>query len=372
MSVALRGNLRDFGIADVFQLIGQQRKTGVLEFTGDEGRQVQLRFDRGAVVAAAPLGADAGDALADMLVRCGRLTREQVSALVPECRASAQTVARLAIQRGWIDAKEVDRIEDLLTRETFFELLRWESGAFDFRAEKVDHARRFESLLGAEQMLMDGLRMVDEWHSFSEFVPSEDTVFQRAAGLEEFRRRSGLSPDQREAAERIYALVDGRIPARRIVDLSLLGTFDAMRMLAELRRAQVIEPLDDDAVRRLQSLPVRRLLMDRAEAASWIAGLVPLLLLGALLVFSPGGAAPPAPRFALERAPVEGLRSAYATLRARHALEAHRFAEGRWPERLEELEGNSLLAQGALTPSGGRPYYYVQRESGALLLAPER
>ena len=34
MSIALRGNLRDFGIAEVFQLIGQQRKTGILEIEG--------------------------------------------------------------------------------------------------------------------------------------------------------------------------------------------------------------------------------------------------------------------------------------------------------------------------------------------------
>jgi hypothetical protein len=33
VSVGLSGNLRDFGIADVFQLIGQQRKTGVLDLT---------------------------------------------------------------------------------------------------------------------------------------------------------------------------------------------------------------------------------------------------------------------------------------------------------------------------------------------------
>jgi len=31
VSVALHGNLRDFGIGEVFQLIGQQQKTGVLE-----------------------------------------------------------------------------------------------------------------------------------------------------------------------------------------------------------------------------------------------------------------------------------------------------------------------------------------------------
>ena len=36
MSVGLSGNLRDFGIADVFQLIGQQRKTGQLRIRQKE------------------------------------------------------------------------------------------------------------------------------------------------------------------------------------------------------------------------------------------------------------------------------------------------------------------------------------------------
>ena len=43
---ALRGNLRDFGIAEVFQLIGQQRKTGILEIDHG-GDRVQLLFDGG-------------------------------------------------------------------------------------------------------------------------------------------------------------------------------------------------------------------------------------------------------------------------------------------------------------------------------------
>ena len=55
MSVGLSGNLQDFGLADVFQLIGQQRKTGVLELSSRKLR-VQIVFDRGAVVSAAPVG----------------------------------------------------------------------------------------------------------------------------------------------------------------------------------------------------------------------------------------------------------------------------------------------------------------------------
>ena len=44
MGVALRGNLDDFGIAEVFQLIGQQRKTGILVISGN-GPDVRLAFE---------------------------------------------------------------------------------------------------------------------------------------------------------------------------------------------------------------------------------------------------------------------------------------------------------------------------------------
>ncbi|MCP4038759.1 MAG: DUF4388 domain-containing protein, partial [bacterium] len=44
MGVALNGNLQDFGIAEVFQLIGQQRKTGMLNIS-HAGREVCLAFD---------------------------------------------------------------------------------------------------------------------------------------------------------------------------------------------------------------------------------------------------------------------------------------------------------------------------------------
>ena len=68
MSAALHGNLKDFGIAEVFQLIGQQRKTGLLEISG-EGECVQLAFDEGAVVWASPVGPTEFAVLGERLVR---------------------------------------------------------------------------------------------------------------------------------------------------------------------------------------------------------------------------------------------------------------------------------------------------------------
>jgi hypothetical protein len=372
MSVALRGNLRDFGIADVFQLIGQQRKTGVLEFKRDDQETVQIRFDRGAVVFAAPVLGRPDEALSEMLVRCGRLTREQVDSLVPECAAAAQTVARLAVSRGWLTQPELERIEDLLTRETIFEVLRWENGEFDFRAQSVDHGRMFASLLGAEQILMDALRMVDEWHSFAGLVP-EGAVFQRVAGFAEYRQRTELDPARQEDAERVYQLVDGRNPVQRVVDLSLLGRFDAVRLLADLRRCEVIEPVAGALLRRIQSRPRLRLSAAR-EIGPWIASCLPLALLAALLATAAGrgGAGDPPSGIPLERGGSRAARAAHETERLRRAVEVHRFVTGRWPVELSELVREGLASADELAPSGDAPYYYAVREGGALLLSPQR
>lgn len=371
MSVGLHGNLGDFGIAEVFQLIGQQRKTGVLELLrGDES--VQFLFDRGAVVSAAPVGTRPHAALGEMLVRCGQLTRERVDELYQECDAGANVLPLLALARDWITRSEIFEIEDLLTRETLFFVLRWTEGSFRFGARDVEHPRRFDDLLGAEQILMDGLRMMDEWQSLSELVPSDDLVFRRSGGTEAYLNRlkqsaSGPLPNQ---AERVFALVDGRLTARRIIDLSRLGTFDATRILAGLRAAGAIEPAEAAGAARRRHTASLGIGFSRGQLWGWIGGLLPLSLL-LLVAFASMNRIQPAASegFAIRRDALASARAAYAARRVRHALEDHRLATGRHPRDLAELRA---LPPGALASPGGRPYYYAPRDAGAVLLAPER
>jgi hypothetical protein len=368
VSVALRGNVKDFGIAEVFQLIGQQRKTGVLELS-DRGRQVQLVFDRGSVVSATPVGPRPHEALGEMLVRCGLLTRQRVEDLHRECAASARALPRLAQECG-LGPEEVEAIQDLLTRETLFQILRWEAGSFDFSPQEVDHGRPLETLLGAEQILMDGLRMIDEWQSFADQVPSEETVFRRCGELEACAE-SGAGP-QAEAIRRIFRLVDGRMTVRRIIDISLLGTFDATRALATLRRAGVIEPLGAEAVRRVQRRLRHSVALDRSQVRGAIPALVCLGLLAAV-VLAVGQRAPVAQSgVALGREAMAAAREAHAARGARHALDAFRFLEGRWPSDLGELREHGLAAPEPLAGPEGPAYYYAHRGGAALLLAPER
>jgi hypothetical protein len=372
VSVALRGSLKDFGIAEVFQLIGQQRKTGVLELTG-AGQRIELRFDQGAVVSAAPLGSRPHAALGEMLVRCGLLTRERLDQLHRDCESSAQGLAKLATTRGWIDEESLAELDELLTRETIFAIMGWTVGSFDFTPSPIEHERPLETLLGAEQILMDGLRMVDEWHSFAELVPSEDLVFQRVGSFDAYRDRARDEVRRRlDAAERVFFLIDGRLDVRRVIDLSRLGTFDATRILADLRRTGVIEPVARSSARPARRLPggVR---LDAALLREGLAAAVPILLLSLIAAAALRG---PVIRVqhgtALERSALAEAAASFAARRVRHALEAHLMMVGEWPQDLAALRERELLDNQALALAAGRPYHYERREDGVLLLAPER
>ncbi len=366
MSAGLSGNLSDFSIADVFQLIGQQRKTGALELRSGSARAA-LVFDRGLVVSA---GVSRGrtsdlDPLADRLTRCGQLTRERANEAAAVARTSAQTVARTLVARGWLDAATVREAQGLVTRDAIFDVLRWQSGTFDFHAKSIDHDRDPAELLGAEQILMDGLRMVDEWQSIAQLVPSEDTVFARADESD----TDGAAGRTGDAA-RVFALIDGRLSARRVIDLSRLSTFDGMRVLSELRQAGAIQATSTQGAQALY----RRA---RSAGAAWLSlgrvavALVPLAALTAVTwrIAEPAPTAPPSDQ-KIERGSLASLRADYAVRAVRHALEAYRLTHGRWPERLEDLTSAGLVPRETLATLGGRAYYSMNRDQEPIFLAP--
>jgi len=102
MAVALRGNLRDFGIGEVFQLIGQQRKTGILEVEGTT-EKLRMGFLEGAVVWAAPVGPHEHAALGDMLELGDTSERAH--------REAGARAAELGVDRLYLLGTEVSALE---------------------------------------------------------------------------------------------------------------------------------------------------------------------------------------------------------------------------------------------------------------------
>ncbi|MFK7894301.1 MAG: DUF4388 domain-containing protein [Myxococcota bacterium] len=373
MSVALHGNLSDFGIAEVFQLIGQQRKTGVLIVGGEED-SIFLAFDAGCVVRGGPMvGEGDREPIGPQLVRSGYLTRAQLENLRTESARSARPMTDLILGSGLVDEATLAEVQHLLTKETVFDVMRRKGGDFNFTAEAVEHDTKPENLLGAEQILMDGLRMLDEWQTFASAIPSEDLVFRRLGNLDAAIAKAKDGFDGRvDKVERVLQLVDGRLSVRRVIDLARIGTFEAMRALAELKQTGVIDVVEEAAPVRAQSRrkATRKPLLPMLRAA--LATILPFVLLGWIgqMALTRGDGTGGVPGVAIPERNVAQLGGRYENARVRQLLEVHLYETGAYPEFLEEIAATAANHGADLDPERLAAYYYKVRSDEVVLLAP--
>lgn len=370
---SLRGNIEDFGMADVFQLIAQQRKTGVLEFVR-KGDKIQIQFDHGLVVGAVHAETAAGSHFGEMLLRCGFVTRERFDEFVEEGKRTCKSMPRIALEKEVLSPAELRELEDLITSETLFDLLRWSEGDFDFHAMPVKHDRQRGELIPTDHILMDGLRMVDEWHQFSPVIPDDTLVFQKVNAEEEAER--GLAVD----VKKIYRRIDGRLSVRRIIDLSRIGTFEGTRIFADLRKNGLIEPVqvEEAPAERKKWIGVE-LNREFLPVVSATLGSVAALLLFMIYALATRQVSVP-DAFSVRKDSLKVAEIQLETLLLRNSVEAYRYAaplrgkaqiKNEFPKKLDELVVGGYVASDALTGPNGAPYYYVVRGDNFVLLAPE-
>ncbi len=365
MSISLRGDIKDFGIPEIFQLVGQQRKTGVLEL-GRGGEAVRIALYQGAVVRAEPVGAEPESAFVEWLVRCGALPQADALRVLRDCRQSAQSVQAICQAGALVSPELLAEVRALLTRESVFSVLSWTTGHFHFQAEEVESPGEGVEPLAAEQVLMEGLRVLDESHRFAFLVPSRDLVFRATGSLALLRQR--LPGDV--AAERVFLRVDGRATAQRVIDLARLGSFEGTRALAELRQNGLLEVAGTRPPRMPSALASRSRAAElwSAACAIWL----PIGLLGATLVLAQGlvRSAPAARAGGIHWSALERVQQGFELRRMRHAAEACRLRTGRLPATLEELGTLGCLPPGRLAGPERAAYYYAVRDGEMLLLAP--
>jgi hypothetical protein len=341
--MSLEGVLSDFGVGEIFQLIGQQRKTGVLEVRSGD-RTVEVCFVEGQVLRARPSESRPDAAFGAFLLRTGVLSDADLAEARREQDETLDRLEEVLLRQERARKDELEQIALLLTDETIFELFLWDEGRFAFRPEEELDERLGDRLRGSEGVLLDALRMKDEWARIENVLPDFEGIPSPCAGMEVFARQraeleaaAGLGG---ETLERLYTLADGRLTIRRVIDLSRLGTFEGARGVTalisqRLLRVERKEPTAEvEQKPRQSSLP--RMLVPFASLA-----LLPVAI--ALLAVHP----PEAPTYPVGYDALDESRELDDAQRLRAALEIARWQHGRYPDSLAALRELSpaLLAR---------------------------
>ena len=211
--MALQGTLEDFGIADIFQLIGQQQKTGVLVLTRKE-HLVHIYFNNGNIISAETGHRDPNERLGQMMVQAGLVSEAQLEDALSEQKQTLQKLGTLLVEKTYITKSDLDEFIYLQTKETIFRLFRWNSGTYQFHQQDVSSTSEFFQPISAEHILMDGFRIIDEWPSIRKKLGSFDQVFSVGSKDVPVLDRSSPSEAIDEDLDAAFANLDGPAKAK--------------------------------------------------------------------------------------------------------------------------------------------------------------
>jgi hypothetical protein len=178
--MGLEGNLKDFDLADILQLISLGKKTGALN-VGTESDKGAIFFEEGTAVFAV-----AGDIHGD-----GAITR----------------------------------------------ILRWRKGSFIFKPDETVGQHNVQAPI--MHLVLEAARQIDEWEDIQKLIPSLELIL----AIEE-KPPAGTEDIQLQPLEwKVLATVDGSRPITQIIKDSHLGDFDTCKVLYGLLSSGLIKVL---------------------------------------------------------------------------------------------------------------------------------
>ena len=234
--MSLEGSIKEFGLAEILQLISMQKKSGVVSIS-HEGESTTLHFDNGQLVFATSICGGETRRLGEILVNSGKLTKTNVEQTLRIQEMTKDKIGNLFVSSGLVSTDEVKDALQQQLMDVVFHVLRWKDGHYKFEACEIDYDREFQIPVQTDFILMECSRMVDEWGYIESKIPSADIIFsQTDRGSEIEQLFSRLSPDE----VTIYNLVDGNRDISDILIVSQFGKFSLFRIILTLMMSGLI------------------------------------------------------------------------------------------------------------------------------------
>ncbi|MGH7682029.1 MAG: DUF4388 domain-containing protein [Candidatus Eiseniibacteriota bacterium] len=232
--MALQGNLDDFSLPEILQLIAVQQKSGVLKLTAGEDVAVVF-FEAGRIVSTRDRRRNAKDPLKPFLVRTGAITDAQLRQIETIEAESRRELTDILLSGNYMTQETLSHAVEQQIQDTLHQLLTWKAGSYHFSGDARTVPKFAVNVrLNTEGLLMESMRRIDEFARYRETFTSPAMVLRPKA--------LAMPPKDMSPQEaRILPLVDGLRPLRDLMAQSKLVEFEAYEALHHLLDLGILE-----------------------------------------------------------------------------------------------------------------------------------
>ncbi|MBN2225760.1 MAG: DUF4388 domain-containing protein [candidate division Zixibacteria bacterium] len=235
MDQALQGKIGRFTLPEIFQLVANSRETGTLGIQRDDDI-VMVYFKEGRIIYA--YGPRQTYHLGQLLRERGRITTSQLDDAVKtqSRQETSKRLGKILIEKKYIDRADLQEVVQTQIEELIYSLLSWESGTFKFYDRQYPTQEEITISLSVENVILEGLRRLDEMNRIREALPDFSKVLEIAPTQQERTKDISLQAHEWN----LLALVNGQRTIGEIAEMAEMPKMDALAKLAALKLAGLV------------------------------------------------------------------------------------------------------------------------------------
>ena len=288
--MSLAGNLSDFDISYILQIISQESKSGKLVLVSDE-TEGYIVFKKGYVISAGTNMQDLESMLFKYLLKVRKYSQEEVTEIRALYHENLRHLSNKLLEKGFLSLLELSTILEIGIEDIACSIFHWNRGNYRFESiPNVDTYQIGNFSISADSIIMEAARRQDELKRMGGLI-SRNTVFVRAEGSSEINVRIDPISTLNNFPGYIFSLIDGTSSTEVICKKSFFSKYQVYVALTELLQEKKITPLSDtisltisSALKKIGESKATRLSRIFTSALAAIVFIVIIYLTGAIFL----------------------------------------------------------------------------------------
>lgn len=248
--MALKGNLRDFSVSQLLNLISVAQKTGTL-IVERSAERVWVSFREGRV-SYARTGQD--ENLATVLYRSSKLTAAQFRAIQEKAaNISDKELGLLLINASYISQQDIIASLQAYFTAIVNRLFAWGEGLFRFENELQPPEDKITVRINLENIIIEGTRRLKEQEQLADEIPSLDVALKFSDRPGTTLRNLNLSVEE----WRVVSFINPKNTIRQIASATKKSDMEIRRIVYSLLQAGIVELVRAEAAA-MAGIPARQ------------------------------------------------------------------------------------------------------------------
>ncbi len=250
--MAFKGTLKEFKVPDILQLISLQKKTGILTFTSGDGF-ITLIFDQGLIVGVDSFPKKLETRVGNVLVKQDFISEEMLQRALTIQKRTNQKIGEILIGMGMIGEDTIKESLKTQAVEVILSLFRWKKGEYNLKVmDHLDRSMQMIEPIPTDNLIMEGVQMLDEWPLHKKLVPDENMVFEPIQVetrdieiVDEYDEEQHAIDEEKiflnETEANLLKYVNGQHSVRDLVEMGIFTEYKVYKSLFSLIKKNIIK-----------------------------------------------------------------------------------------------------------------------------------